>query len=69
MVRVVVRAVVGVVVGVVVVVRVVVRVMVGVMVGVEVVVGLEEEVWSRLIQCDNWPMRPCLTECDLPDSR
>ena len=50
-------------------VRVVVRVMVGVMVGVEVMVGLEETVWSRLMQCDKWPMRPCLTECDLPDSR
>ena len=38
------------------VVRVVVRVMVGVMVGVEVEVGLEVKVWSRLIQCDKWPM-------------
>ena len=67
------------VVGVVVVERVVARVMVGVMVvivvgivvvvGLRVVVGLEVKVWSRLIQCDQWPMRPCLTECDLPDSR
>ena len=45
-------------VGVVVVVWVVIRVMVGVMVGVGVVVGVEGKVWSRLIQCDKWPMRP-----------
>ena len=40
-------------------------VVVGVVIEVGVVVGVEVKVWSRLIQCDKWPMRPCLTECDL----